>query len=137
MTTLALQFALHGSIVLMLGFIGGMFFARAISRSRGEVAWRVVHAGACSAGAMLLAIAVPSQWATLNGVAQFIVGFGLIGGVYAFCLGMLLAAVWAERGIRREGPPRNRLVSSLYSVGTALSLAGGALLMGGLMRRVI
>src|SRR5689334_23282184 len=56
---LALQFALHGSIALLLGLIGGLFFARAIKTRHGEVAWRVVHAGGCSAGAMLLAIAMP------------------------------------------------------------------------------
>jgi hypothetical protein len=49
MTPIALQFALHGSIALMSGLIGGLFFARAIKRKHGEVAWRVVHAGGCSA----------------------------------------------------------------------------------------
>ncbi|MEP7311921.1 MAG: hypothetical protein ABI859_05025 [Pseudomonadota bacterium] len=76
MTSLALQFALHGSIALFAGLIGGLFFARAIKQRRGEVAWRVVHAGGCSAGAMLLAIAAPSQWTTLGSSARFTMGVG-------------------------------------------------------------
>jgi uncharacterized membrane protein len=97
MTPLALQFALHGSIALMGGLVGGLFFARAIQQRRGEVAWRVVHAGGCSAGAMLLAIAVPSQWMTLGTIASITMGVGFIAG------------------------------SGLYGVGTVMTLIGGAL----------
>ena len=68
MASLGLQFALHGSIVLFSGLAGGLFHARAIKQQVGEVAWRVVHAGGCSAGVMLLAIAVPVGWVTLGGV---------------------------------------------------------------------
>lgn len=57
MDSLTKQLVLHGSLVLLAGFIGGFFFARAIRRSEGEVAWRVVHSGASMAGVTLIALA--------------------------------------------------------------------------------
>ena len=137
MTPLALQFALHGSISLMAGLIGGLFFARAIKQRRGEVAWRVVHAGGCSAGAMLLAIAAPSQWVELGNVWTIVMALGLIVGSYILCLGMYVAAIGDARGIPGGGAPLNRLVAALYAVGTVLTLIGGGLLVLGLSRSAL
>lgn len=137
MTPLALQFALHGSITLMFGLIGGLFFARAIKLKRGEVAWRVVHAGGSAAGAMLLAIAAPSQWVQLSQSLQVSMAIGLIGGSYVLCLGMYVAAIWDTRGIPGGGSPLNRLVSALYGVGTMMSVTGAALLLVGLFRSTV
>jgi hypothetical protein len=136
-TSLALQLALHGSIALLAGLIGGLFFARAIRLRRGEVAWRVVHAGGCSAGVMLLAIAVPSQWITLGRTPSITMGVGLIGGSYLLCLGMYIAAIWDVRGIPGGGAPLNRLVAGLYGAGTVMTLVGCALLVLGLLRSAI
>lgn len=137
MTFLALQFALHGSIALMAGLVGGLFFARAIKQRRGEVAWRVVHAGGCAAGAMLLAIAVPSQWVTGGEYLKVMMGAGLIVGSYSLCLGMYVAAIWDTRGIPGGGSWLNRLVSGLYGTGTVMTLIGCGLLMLGLFRSSI
>jgi uncharacterized protein YneF (UPF0154 family) len=137
MTPLALQFALHGSIALMSGLIGGLFFARAIKRRHGEVAWRVVHAGGCSAGAMLLAIAAPSQWLAKGSAMNLPMAIGLIGGSYILCLGMYIAAIWDTRGIPGGGSALNRLVAILYSVGTIMTLLGCALLVYGLLRTAL
>jgi hypothetical protein len=134
MTPLALQFALHGSIALLAGLVGGLFFARAVKRGQGEVAWRVVHAGGCSAGAMLLAIAVPVQWTLLGDLLRISMGVGLIAGSYLLCLGMYVAAIWDVRGIPGGGSRLNRLVALLYGSGTVMTLIGGALLALGLLR---
>ncbi len=137
MTPLALQFALHGSVVLLSGLIGGLFFAGAIMRRRGEVAWRVVHAGGCSAGVMLLAIAVPSQWVVLGSTIKVAMAIGLIGGSYVLCVGMYIAAIWDARGIPGGGTSLNRLVSRLYAIGTVMTLIGGVLLTIGLLRSAL
>lgn len=137
MTPLALQFALHGSIALLAGLIGGLFFARAIKQHRGEVAWRVVHAGGSSAGAMLLAIAAPSQWVTLGDSLKIAMGIGLIGGTYILCLGMYIAAIWDTRGIPRGGTLLNRLVFWLYAIGAIMTLAGSVVLTIGLLRTAL
>lgn len=133
MNPLSLQFALHGAIALFSGFLGGIFFARAIKLGRSEVAWRVVHAGGCSAGAMLLAIAVPVQWVNLPLPLRITLGVGFIGGTYLLCLGMYVAAIWGARGIPGGGSPLNKLVSGLYAAGTAFSFLGCGLLIAGLL----
>lgn len=134
MTPLALQLALHGSVVLMSGLIGGLFFARAIKQHRGEVEWRVVHAGGCSAGAMLLAIAVPAQWVSLGDFLRIAMGSGLIVGTYLLVLGGYIAAIYETRGIPGGGSLLNRLVSGLYGIGTVMTLIGSALLVVGLLK---
>ena len=137
MTPLALQRALHGSVVLMSGLLGGLFFARAIKQRHGEVAWRVVHAGGCSAGAMLLAIAGPSQWVTLGDALNVAMVSSLIIGTYALVLGMYIAAICNTRGIPGGGSPLNQLVAGLYGIGTILTLIGGAVLVVGLFRSAL
>jgi hypothetical protein len=134
MTPNALLLALHGSIVLLSGLVGGLFFARAIKRSSGEVAWRVVHAGGCAAGVMLLAIAMPIQWVSLPPVLELGLIWCLLLGTYLLVLGMFVGAIWRRRGIPGGGSGLNRLVSGLYEAGTVLSLLGSALLVLGLFR---
>jgi len=134
-TSLALQLALHGSIVLLSGLVGGLFFARAITMHRGEVAWRVVHAGGSSAGAMLLAIAAPSQWVALGASLKITMAVSLIAGTYILCLGMYIAAIWDTRGIPGGRSPLNRAVYGLYALGAVMTLFGGALLTVGLIRK--
>jgi hypothetical protein len=133
-THYSLLLALHGSIILLSGLIGGLFFARAIKKSVGEIAWRVVHAGGCAAGAMLLAIAVPVQWVSLSNTLNVVLVWAFLLGTYLLVAGMFVAAIWNTRGIPSGGSALNRLVSTLYSVGTLLSLAASALLVFGLLR---
>jgi hypothetical protein len=130
--SLSLHFALHGAIVLFAGLVGGLFFASAIKRSRGEVAWRVVHSGGCMAGTMLLAIAWPIRFVVLPAAVSLTLAWALIGGTYVLVLGMFLAAATGERGIPGGGSGTNRVVATLYAVGTTASLLGGALLVLGL-----
>jgi len=134
---LPVQLALHGAIILMAGLVGGLCFARAIQRQRGEVAWRVVHAGGCSAGVLLLALAVPSQWMRLGTVPAMTMAVGFIAGAYLLCAGMYIAAICDTRGIPGGGAPLNRLVAALYASGTVLTLLGGTLLVVGLLGRLV
>jgi len=137
MTSHSLLLALHGSIILLAGLLGGLFFARAIKQSSGEVAWRVVHAGGCAAGAMLLAIAVPVQWASLPDAAELVMVWSFLLGTYLLVVGMFVAAIWNVRGIPGGGVLLNRLVNGLYAAGTVLSLLAATLLVIGLLRAYI
>jgi hypothetical protein len=86
---------------------------------------------------MLLAIAVPSQWAMLGAGLKVAMAIGLIAGAYVLCLGMFVAAIWDARGIPGGGAPLNRLVSGLYALGTVMTLVGGVLLTFGLLRSAL
>jgi hypothetical protein len=129
---LSLHFSLHGAIVLLSGLIGGIFFARAIRQSRGEVAWRVVHSGGCMGGTMLLALGWTVRLVVLPDALKFLLAGGLIVGTYLLVLGMFLAAIYGERGIPGGGSAVNRVVAWLYTTGTVLSILGAALLVVGL-----
>jgi hypothetical protein len=131
---ISLHLALHGSIVLLSGLVGGLFFARAIKQQKGEVAWRVVHAGGCSAGVMLLALAVPAQWVVMPDILAGLMVAGFVLGTYLLVLGMFVAAIWGTRGIPGHGSRMNRLVSGLYAAGAVATLATCALLVFGLLR---
>lgn len=123
--------ALNGAIILFSGLVGGLFFARAIRSSAGEVAWRVVHAGGCAAGAMLMAIAAVMQWVTLSAVLRSMMVWSWLLGTYLLVSGMFVAAIWRKRGIPGGGSGLNRLVHGLYGAGSLLSfLACGLLIIG-------
>jgi hypothetical protein len=136
MALLAVYFALNGAIVLLSGLVGGLFFARAVRLQKNEVAWRVVHAGGCSAGVMLLALAVPVQWTVLSPWLQGAMMAGFLLGTYLLVIGMFVAAIFGMRGIPGGGTGINRLVAGLYAAGTVLSLLGGVLLVLGLARGI-
>jgi hypothetical protein len=131
---LTLHFSLHGSIVLLSGLLGGLPFARAIRHSRGEVAWRVVHAGGCMGGTMLLAIGWTVRLVVLPDALKVLLAGAQIVGTYLLVIGMFLAAISGERGIPGGGNAINRVVALLYAAGTVLSILGGTLLVVGLVR---
>ncbi|HXR52945.1 MAG TPA: hypothetical protein VN762_12475 [Steroidobacteraceae bacterium] len=132
MSPVSVLFALHGAIILFSGLVGGLFFARAIKRGSGEVAWRVVHAGGCAGGALLLALAVPLQWVSLSTIPTLMLIWSFLLGTYLLVSGMFVAAIWNTRGIPGGGRFLNRLVNGLYAGGAVLSLTGSALLILGL-----
>jgi hypothetical protein len=133
MAHIAMHFALHGAIVLLAGLIGGLCFVRAIRRGQTEVAWRVVYAGGCGAGVMLLALAVPAQWVVMPPVLQGLMLVALVLGTYLLVIGMYVAALRDARG-SPGGGMAHRVVTQLYAAGTITSLAGCALLVFGLLR---
>src|SRR4029077_1874841 len=120
MAPVSVLLALHGAIILFSGLVGGLFFARAIKRASGEVAWRVVHAGGCAGGALLLAIAVPLQWVSLPGILTLVLVWSFLLGTYLLVSGMFVAAIWNTRGIPGGGSPLNKLVNGLYGAGAVL-----------------
>ena len=99
---------------------------------RREVAWRVVHAGGCMGGVMLLAVASVLRLVALPMWGQALLVALLGGGTYGLVAGMVIAAWTGERGLARGGSRANRVVHVLYLLGTVATLAGGGLLVVGL-----
>jgi uncharacterized membrane protein (DUF485 family) len=118
-----LHLFLHGLIILLLGLLGGIPFASAIKRKENEVAWRVVHAGSSMGGVMLIAIG--GLISRLNVLVSFnlFLSWGIIIATYLFVIGMILAAIYNERGLERgKSGFKAKLIYSLYSVGAILSV---------------
>lgn len=134
MEWLARQLVLHGSLVLLVGFVGGCFFARAIKVGQGEVAWRVVHSGSAMAGIMLIALGPALLQLALPLWAAQVTTWTLILGTELFVVGMVLAAFSGGRGLSRRGSAANRVVWVLYMGGIALTLIGCSSLLCGAAR---
>lgn len=131
MDGLSFNLVLHGALVLLTGFLGGTFFARAIKQGKGEVAWRVVHSGASMGGIMLIALApVVAKLAVPPWLMQLL-GWSLIVGTEVFVVGMIWAAVSGSRGLSRSGPWQGRAVWAFYLLGSSLTLLGCGLLVYG------
>lgn len=142
MTDVSMHFYFHGLVILAIGLLGGLPFATAIRTGNGrEVAWRVVHAGASSGGALVIALGsmighlgMSGRWNVIALVTQLVASYGLVGG-------MVLAAATGERGIgeRAAGPPTAmwRAVKVLYLAGVVFQLASVGLLLVASLRRLI
>lgn len=128
MEGLSQQLVLHGSLVLLVGFVGGGLFSRAIKRAQGEVAWRVVHSGSSMGGVMLIALGAALPQLTAAAWLTQLVAWSLIAGVEVFVLAMIWAAVTGQRGLTRGGTRSNRAINVLYLAASALSLFGCSLL---------
>lgn len=133
MELLKIALALHGSLILLVGLLGGVFFAKAITSGKGEVAWRVVHSGGCMAGVMLIAFVpvLPLLVLPVWGLHCFVWSFAL--GTWLLVIGMVIAAAKDSRGLEEGGSPWNRLVNRLYGIGTVFSFIGAAFLIVGLV----
>jgi hypothetical protein len=141
MTDVHIHFYVHGLVILLVGLLAGVPFATAIKTGNGrEVAWRVVHAGASSGGALVIAIGsmighlgMSGQWNAIALVTQIVASYGLVGG-------MVLAAATGERGIgqRAAGPPTAMwwTVKLLYHTGVVTQLASVGILLVAALRRL-
>jgi hypothetical protein len=125
------QLVFHGGLLLLIGLLGGFFFARAIKSGVQEVAWRVVHSGSTMAGIMLIALAPVAPKLVLPAWATLAFAWSIIGGSDVFVVAMVIAAFTGGRGLSRGGTAANRLVLALYQAGTVLSLIACVLLVIG------
>ncbi|MEL6658422.1 MAG: hypothetical protein AAFY48_18560 [Bacteroidota bacterium] len=117
------QLFFHGFIILLIGLIGGYPFSfSAHNKKERETAWRLFHFASCMGGIMLIAIAACLHVLEISEASTFWVLFFSLIANYAFVLGMFIAAVSGERGLKWEKKFLNKAVYILYSVATTFSL---------------
>jgi len=103
MTDVSMHFYFHGLVILAVGLLGGVPFATAIRTGNGrEVAWRVVHAGASSGGALVIAmgsmighLGMSGRWNAIALVTQLVVSIGValwLGNQYDPFTGFVILA---------------------------------------------
>ncbi len=121
----------HASIVLLIGLLCGIPYAKAINRDAPENivrSWRVAHLALPLGATLMLAIAAV--------LTHFMVGVNVKWGItavfvisgYGFCFALLLAPIVGHRGISSKGPLAAKLVYVGNSIGAWFSLAGSILL---------
>ncbi len=125
------RLAQHGALVLLVGLIGGFPMGIAIKRGTNEVPWRVVHAGGCSSGALLLALSPVSP--AFRAVGWIVTAWVwlMIGSIETLVAGMVIAAWSGQRGVAGGGRFVNRLAHRCYVIGSVAALAAGILLVVG------
>ena len=122
----------HASMVLLLGLLCGIPYAKVINRDGEEVklrAWRVAHLALPIGAILMLAIAaVMTQFLVATNVKWAMAIAFIISG-YGFCFALILAPFVGHRGISSKGPFSAKLVYVGNSIGAWFSLAGTILLM--------
>ncbi len=128
----------HGAIVLLIGLLCGIPFARAIAGGTDADlvrAWRVAHVGIVAGG----------LWGIATGPALRHVAFGawgaswlvgsLVVSMYAFAVALILGPLAGVRGLVAQGPPMNLVVFTANMVASAAAVLAAVLLAVGARRR--
>jgi hypothetical protein len=131
MEFVARHLVLHAAVVLTIGLIYGIPYARAINRNApAQVvhSWRVAHLSIPVGAILMFAVAaVLTPLAVSSTFKWFISGF-LITSAYAFCISTPLAAITQNRGLTSRAEGLAKLVYFGNIVGAWTSLASAALL---------
>jgi len=136
---LAIQLALHGVLVVIVGVIAGLLLYRSILDRSGvadtrKADWHLLHAGGTARGILLIALAAIIHLPALAPWQLQLLAWSIIYFVWTSTLAMLIRAVSGEPGFRWTGTASNRLVYFLYATGTLTLFPGLLLLAVGLYR---
>jgi hypothetical protein len=134
MDALALELALHGALVLVVSLVAGLFTYRAILGDERIAAWHLAHAGGSARGILLIALAPIMAHLALPAWQRVTLVWLVLFFVWTSVCAMLLAAATGQRGLRFTGSVANRLVYTLYVVGTIAVFPAGVVLVVGLLR---
>jgi hypothetical protein len=122
----------NGSVVFFLGMLFGFPYGRKLVSKRSSKeeieAWKVAHSSVSNGGVGLIAIGAAVIVLSLDTSLTQLMGYLWIVSFYAFTVGVLLAALWKERGLRYGGKFKNRLVFFSYAIAVISSLVAGGLL---------
>ena len=134
MENLTIQLALHGSIVLAISLISGLFLYTDILKNKNEAAWHLSHAGGSARGIMLIALAAVVHLPVLPFWQVSTLVWLIIFFTWTSTLAMIIAAISGERGLRFSGSITNKLVYILYGVGVIAVFPAFLLLIFGLLK---
>ncbi len=117
---------LHGAILSLLASLGGGVYGRMIV-ARGATeeqrqAWRLVHSAGSLAGVALVALGAAVPVLAPSPEARGVLVWSALATGYLFLLGMVVAAVTGQRGLRPGGSPGNQVVYAAYVLGSVATL---------------
>jgi hypothetical protein len=128
------QLILHGSIVLLVGFLSGAGLGSAVVRGKSEAtmrAWRVAHSGIVMGGVLLLALGPVVPHLRLGASALALLVWSFVVSAYAFAVVLPVGAHYGYRGLSPAPPFLNRVVYAGNMIGAAGSLVAALLLVWG------
>ena len=127
----ARHLAFHASVVLFVGLLYGMPYAKSIKQGApAQVinSWRVAHLSIPIGATLMFAVAALLPSFAVGAVVKWGIVGSLLVSSYAFCIATPLAAVTGNRGLAAGGNGLARLVYLGNLVGAGSSLIAAALL---------
>lgn len=115
----------HGAIILLVGLLCGLPYARAINgRAAAHIvhSWRVAHLGLPIGAILMLAVAALLGSFTVGGQIKQLIASLLIVSGYSFGAALPLAAMVGERGLSHRGPFKAKTVFAANLLGAVTSL---------------
>lgn len=150
MTSLSLQLALHGTVVLLIGLLAGAPYGSSIKKSLKPLeteelaqteeavrAWRVAHSGLSSGGICLIAVSAILSDLLLEGPLDIALIVAYIVSGYGFSISLCYGAWTGNRGLQLQGELSNKVVYGGNLLGVLGSLLGTVLLLYACIHTVI
>jgi len=135
MESLAPFLAMHGVLVLVVGFVAGLLLHRRIRLDAdNSPAWHLAHAGVSGRGVLLIALAGAVRWLHLPDAYVAACVWLMLFFVWTSVAAMVVAAATGTRGLTWSGSFLNRLVFALYVVGAIAVFPAAILLIAGFAR---
>ncbi|WP_211462046.1 hypothetical protein [Collimonas silvisoli] len=131
MESSARHLAFHASVILFIGLLYGIPYARAIKQGApAQVvnSWRVAHLSIPLGAMLMFAIAALLPSFAVGAAIKWGIGGSLLLSSYAFCVATPLAAITRNRGLAAGGKGLARLVYLGNMIGAWSSLMAAALL---------
>ena len=122
----------HGALILFIGLLAGVPYARAIIQEKSEFvinAWRVAHSAISVGAILLLALAPGLTLLDINSTVKWAITVLLILSAYAFALALIISPIVGHRGIAigDTAPRKVMYYSNIFAV--YASISGAALLL--------
>jgi hypothetical protein len=137
MSNLSIHLAFHGLLVLTISILGGLFLYKSILNKTNKADWHLLHAGGSVRGIMLIALAAIIHFPVLPLLQLSIATWLTIFFVWTSTLAMILRAVSGEQGFQWSGSNTNKLIYTLYFLGTIAIFPACLLLLFGLFKALI
>lgn len=126
MEPIARHLILHAAIVLLIGLVYGVPYARAIkSGAPANIvhSWRVAHLSIPLGATLMFAVAGILSFFAISAFAKWLIVILLSVSAYAFCISTALAAITGDRGLASGARGLARLVYLGNVVGAVTSMA--------------
>ena len=136
MDNLPIHLAFHGVVIFTVSVSAGLFLYRSILKDTNKADWHLIHAGGSSRGIMLIALAAIIDLPALPLWLLSIIVWSIIFFSWTSTLAMLIRAFTGEKGFNYKGSNANKLVYSLYAMGTVVLFPALLVLIYGLFKNL-
>jgi hypothetical protein len=137
MKRIQVKVLLHGLVIILVGFLCGVPYGRAITRGWGEAAvrgWGVAHVSLVIGGLWLMMVAAVSDLLVLGPRGSKVLLYSVVTSGYGFMLALVVGASSGVRGLEATGSAVNLLVFATNTVASVAALVWVGVTITGALR---